>query len=81
MPKAMAPSAPWVDVWLSPQAMVIAGWVRPSSGPMTWTMPWCSWSGVHSGMPASRQLRSSDDAISSAIMSRNGRRCALVGTM
>ncbi len=39
MPKANAPNAPWVDVWLSPQTMVMPGWVSPSSGPMTWTMP------------------------------------------
>ena len=43
MPKARAPNAPWVDVWLSPQTMVIPGWVRPCSGPMTWTMPWLGW--------------------------------------
>jgi len=41
MPKAMAPNAPWVEVWESPQQMVIPGWVRPRSGPITWTMP-CS---------------------------------------
>ena len=42
MPKAMVPKAPWVEVWESPQAMVMPGWVRPSSGPMTWTIPWYS---------------------------------------
>ena len=42
MPKASAPKAPWVAVWLSPQTIVIPGWVTPSSGPMTWTIPWCS---------------------------------------
>jgi hypothetical protein len=40
MPKAKAPNAPCVEVWLSPQTMVIPGCVRPSSGPMIWTMPW-----------------------------------------
>ena len=40
MPKASAPNAPWVEVWLSPHTMVMPGWVRPCSGPMTWTMPW-----------------------------------------
>ncbi len=40
MPKAQAPKAPWVDVWLSPQTMVIPGRVSPSSGPITWTIPW-----------------------------------------
>ena len=40
MPKASAPKAPWVDVWLSPQTIVMPGRVRPCSGPMTWTIPW-----------------------------------------
>ena len=35
MPNAMAPNAPCVEVWLSPQTTVIPGWVRPCSGPMT----------------------------------------------
>ena len=42
IPNATEPKAPWVDVWLSPHAIVIPGCVSPSSGPMTWTMPWCS---------------------------------------
>ena len=42
MPKASAPKAPWVAVWESPQTMVMPGWVSPSSGPMTCTMPWRS---------------------------------------
>ena len=42
MPKASAPNAPWVAVWLSPQTIVMPGWVTPSSGPITWTMPWRS---------------------------------------
>ncbi len=58
MPKASAPKAPWVAVWLSPQTMVIPGWVTPSSGPMTWTMPWRSDPSEYSGMPNSSQLRS-----------------------
>ena len=40
MPNAIAPNAPCVDVWLSPHAIVMPGCVNPSSGPMTWTMPW-----------------------------------------
>ena len=39
MPKASAPKAPWVEVWLSPHTMVIPGWVSPCSGPITCTMP------------------------------------------
>ena len=42
MPNASAPKAPWVEVWLSPQTIVIPGWVTPSSGPITWTIPWRS---------------------------------------
>ena len=83
MPNAMAPSAPCVEVWLSPHAIVMPGCVSPSSGPITWTMPWFSLRlpGAQSWMPKSRQLRSSAVVISSAITSRNGRVCALVGTM
>ena len=40
MPKASAPNAPWVEVWLSPQTTVVPGWVMPCSGPMMCTMPW-----------------------------------------
>jgi hypothetical protein len=40
MPKASAPNAPCVAVWLSPQTMVMPGSVRPCSGPMMCTMPW-----------------------------------------
>jgi hypothetical protein len=43
IPKARAPKAPWVEVWLSPHTMVMPGWVRPCSGPMTCTMPWPGW--------------------------------------
>ncbi len=39
IPKASAPSAPWVEVWLSPHTIVIPGWESPSSGPITWTIP------------------------------------------
>jgi hypothetical protein len=35
MPNASAPNAPCVDVWLSPQTIVMPGWVSPSSGPIT----------------------------------------------
>ena len=42
IPKASAPNAPWVAVWESPQTIVMPGCVTPSSGPITWTMPWRS---------------------------------------
>ena len=38
-PEGEPPKAPWVEVWLSPQTIVIPGWVSPSSGPITWTIP------------------------------------------
>ena len=70
MPNATAPNAPCVEVWLSPQAIVIPGCVSPSSGPMTWTMPCEPLARSKSRMPASRQFRSSADNMSSAITSR-----------
>ena len=39
MPNASAPNAPCVDVCESPQTIVMPGWVSPSSGPITWTIP------------------------------------------
>ena len=39
IPNASAPNAPWVEVWLSPHTIVFPGWVSPSSGPITCTMP------------------------------------------
>ncbi len=56
MPKARAPNAPWVEVWLSPHTMVMPGWVRPCSGPITWTMPWSGLPIGYSVMPNSAQL-------------------------
>ena len=39
MPKAIQPNAPWVEVWESPQTMVMPGRVMPFSGPTTCTIP------------------------------------------
>ena len=39
MPNASAPNAPCVEVWLSPQTIVMPGCVSPSSGPITCTIP------------------------------------------
>ena len=39
IPNASAPKAPWVEVWLSAQTMVMPGRLNPCSGPTTWTMP------------------------------------------
>ena len=81
MPNATAPNAPWVDVWLSPQAMVRPGCVRPSSGPMTWTIPCRSVVRSENRMPNSRQFRSSAAIICSASSSAKGRAWSSVGTM
>ena len=59
MPKASAPIAPCVAVWLSPQTIVMPGWLRPCSGPMMWTMPWSMLSIGKYGTPNSLTLRSS----------------------
>ena len=52
MPNASAPSAPLVQVWLSPQITVVPGSVSPSSGPITCRIPWPSWSMSKRRMPA-----------------------------
>ena len=59
IPKASAPKAPWVEVCESPHTIVIPGWVTPSSGPITWTIPWRSEPSEWIGTPNSRQLLSS----------------------
>ena len=59
IPNASAPNAPWVAVCESPQTIVMPGWVTPSSGPITCTMPWRALPIEYSGMPNSSQLRSS----------------------
>ena len=66
MPKATAPSAPWAEVCESPQATVMPGWVRPSSGPTTWTMPWRPEPAARYRMPWAAALRSSSDTMASA---------------
>ncbi len=59
MPKARAPKAPWVAVWLSPQTTVMPGWVSPSSGPMTCTTPRSAESQPANETPWRSQLASS----------------------
>ncbi len=73
MPKASAPNAPWVAVWESPQTIVMPGWVTPSSGPITWTMPCLSEPRLWIGIPNSAQLASSVSTclrLSSSLISR-----------
>src|SRR6266436_48535 len=62
MPKAKAPNAPCVLVWLSPHTTVLPGKVRPSSGPITCTMPCCSLESPCSSMPNSAQFASSAES-------------------
>ena len=64
MPKASAPRAPWVEVWLSPQTSSIPGWDRPVSGPTTWMMPWLGSPRPNMRMPCSAVLRASFSTIS-----------------
>ena len=49
--------APWVDVCESPHTTVIPGWVAPSSGPITCTMPWAESPSWWSSIPKSAVLR------------------------
>ena len=76
MPNASAPSAPCVEVWLSPQTIVVPGSDRPSSGPMMCTMPWrTSRIGMY-GTPNSTTFFSSVWTwmrLSSSLMSRGTR--------
>jgi hypothetical protein len=44
------------EVWLSPQTIVIPGWVNPSSGPITCTIPSRPLPVAYSGTPNSSQL-------------------------
>ena len=53
IPNASAPNAPCVEVCESPQTIVIPGWVTPSSGPITCTIPWLSDPIECTGMPNS----------------------------
>ena len=56
IPKASAPNAPCVEVWQSPQTIVIPGCVSPSSGPITWTIPSLPLPVAFSGTPNSAQF-------------------------
>ena len=53
MPKASAPSAPCVAVWLSPQTSSMPGSVSPCSGPITCTIPRRASPWVKNTMPCS----------------------------
>jgi hypothetical protein len=74
MPKASAPNAPWVLVWLSPQTIVKPGCVSPSSGPITCTIPCRASPTGKRGTPNSRQLAASALTCSAAAPSAAARR-------
>ena len=80
-PNATAPSAPCVEVWLSPQTMVMPGWVMPSSGPTMCTMPWRPVGRSKKRMSFSAQFRRSSLIMASAVASANGSAWLSVGMM
>jgi len=80
MPNASAPNAPWVDVCESPQTIVMPGWVRPSCGATTCTMPWSRSPSEKSRMPDSAQLRRSTSTCARASGSAMGSEMPVVGT-
>ena len=74
IPNASAPSAPCVDVWLSPHTISIPGRDSPCSGATTCTMPWRASSRPNIGMPARDASSCSAWAIRAASMSRTSSR-------
>ena len=80
MPKASAPNAPCVEVWLSPQTTVMPGWVRPSCGPITCTMPCSMLPRPCRVMPCSAQFSFSRAICWAASGSAIGRSSPIVGT-
>ncbi len=81
MPKARAPNAPWVEVCESPQTISMPGWVAPSSGPITCTIPCPGEPRPKSSMANSRAFRSSVATCTAEIGSAIGRLRSPVGTL
>ncbi len=79
MPTASAPNAPCVEVWLSPQTIVIPGCVNPSSGPITCTIPSRPLPVASSGTPNSVQFARSASSCARASGSVTGP--STVGTL
>ena len=79
IPNASAPNAPCVEVWESPQTIVMPGWVSPSSGPITWTIPSLPEPVAWSSIPNSAQLARSASSCARAISSVTGP--SVVGTL
>ena len=85
MPIARQAKAPWVEVWESPQTIVIPGSVYPNSGPITWTIPWLSEVISNCLIPNLLQFLSSSTTwildISSTILSISNELPLSVGTL
>jgi len=81
MPNASAPKAPWVDVCESAQTMIMPGWVSPSSGPITCTIPCSGLSRSKSSTPNSRAFRTSAATWRADTSSAIGRRRSPVETL
>ena len=85
MPNAMAPNAPWVEVWESPHTMVMPGWVAPSWGPTWWTMPWLmspmAWRRTPNSSQFFRRVETWVREILSAISVRSPVLMPVVGTL
>ena len=81
MPNAIAPTAPCVAVWLSPQTMIMPGCVRPCSGPMTWTMPCFSLNMSWYSRPNSSALCCIASSCAFETSSERGLSRLLVGTL
>ena len=79
IPIASAPKAPCVAVCESPHTIVMPGCVTPSSGPITWTIPWCGEPMPWSGMSNSSQFCSRRLTCAAAIGSAKGRLRSVVG--
>jgi hypothetical protein len=81
IPKASAPTAPWVEVCESPHTTVMPGRVRPCSGPTTWTMPWRGSHISNSVIPKAAQLASSASTCTRETGSAMPCARAVVGTL
>ena len=81
MPRAKAPKAPCVDVWLSPHTIVMPGCVKPCSGAMTWTIPWRGLLMSYSSMPNSAQFAERASSCFLAISSVIGSERSQVGVL
>src|SRR2546422_8507454 len=81
IPRASAPKAPCVAVCESPHTITMPGWVRPSSGPITCTIPCCGDRRSNSSSPKSRAFTASASSCRAAMGSAIGAARSPVGTL